>query len=930
MRRKRPRQRRSTTAWSSLLILVLLLVLTTPALAANDGTGPPNIILIVADDLGWRDTGFMGSDFYETPNLDRLAGQGLVFTQAYANCANCAPSRASIMSGQYAPRTGIYTVGSPDRGKARHRSLLTPPSRRSLDTGVITLAEALRAAGYATASIGKWHLGDGPAEGPLGQGFDLNVAGNLKGHPASYFSPYHNEDLPDGVRGEYLTTRLTDEAIRFIGENRSRPFFLYLPYFTVHMPIQPEKDRLAKYRSKPPGKLHYHAPYAAMIDGMDANVGRLLEALDELDLSKDTLLVFTSDNGGVGSLTRMTPLRGFKGTFYEGGIRVPFIVRWPGRVQPGRRCSTPIIGVDLYPTLLSAAGVVPPPDQKIDSVNLLPLLGGGETPGREALYWHFPAYLEAAKSLNVGRWRTTPCSVIRRGDFKLIEFFEDHRLELYDLGNDPGETQNLACSLPDTTRQLHGDLIAWRTEIGAPVPSEPNPDYESLPAPIAYAAPPRKPNIIYILADDLGYAELGCYGQTKIETPHLDRLAADGMRFTQHYAGSAVCAPSRCVLLTGRHAGHAYVRDNRGKPVVGQEPIPDETVTLAELLKDCGYTTCCTGKWGLGGPDTTGLPNQQGFDHWFGYLDQWNAHSHYPQYLWRNNQKLILEGNADGRKQQYSQNLFTTEAIRFIRSRKADEPFFLYIAYAVPHVSLHVPEESLAQYKGRWPETPFKGRHYEGHATPRAAYAAMVSHMDRDIGRIMALLDELDLDDDTLVVFSSDNGPTYAGGADSAFFESAGPLRGLKGSLFEGGIRVPFIARWPGHVPAGRTTDHVSASWDILPTFVELAGGDPPAETDGISFLPTMLGRSADQPAHPALYWELGARQAVRAGDWKLVRRTDEKGNTTAMLFNLREDLGETRDVAGEHPDALRRMLNLARKMRTPSETFPSTYDDGR
>lgn len=930
MRRNRLRHRRSTTAWSSPLILVLLLVLTTRALAAGDGAGPPNIILIVADDLGWRDAGFMGSDFYETPNLDRLAADGLVFTQAYANCANCAPSRASIMSGQYAPRTGIYTVGSPDRGKSEHRKLLTPSNRRSLEGGIITLAEALKDAGYATASIGKWHLGDGPDEGPPGQGFDVNVAGNLNGHPPSYFSPYRNKDLPDGEKGQYLTTRLTDEAIAFVRENQTRPFFLYLPYFSVHTPIQPEEDRLKKYESKTRGALHDNPKYAAMIDGLDANIGRLLAAVDELGLTGNTLLVFTSDNGGNGSFTRMTPLRGFKGTFYEGGIRVPFIARWPGHVARGERCETPIIGLDLYPTLLAAAGASLPEGQRVDGINLLPLLTKAHKPKRRALYWHFPAYLEAGRKLNVGRWRTTPCSAIRKDDFKLIEFFEDERLELYDLAGDPGEAQNLAAQLPEKTRELHEDLIDWQAALGAPVPSEPNPAYQPAAAPIAPFDRRRRPNIIYILADDLGYAELGCYGQTKIETPHLDRLAADGMRFTQHYAGSAVCAPSRCVLLTGRHAGHAYVRDNRGKPVVGQEPIPDETVTLAELLKDCGYTTCCTGKWGLGGPDTTGLPNQQGFNHWFGYLDQWNAHTHYPQYLWRNNEKVILEGNADGQQQQYSQDLFTAEAIDFIRAREADEPFFLYIAYAVPHVSLHVPEESLAQYKDRWPETPFDGGHYEGHATPRAAYAAMVSHMDRDIGRIMALLDELDLDDDTLVLFSSDNGPTYAGGADSAFFESAGPLRGLKGSLFEGGIRVPLIARWPGHVPADRTTDHVSASWDILPTFLELAGGTPPSDIDGVSILPVLLDRPLEHPRHTALYWELGRRQAVRSGDWKLVRQTDKQGATTTFLFNLRTDLGEQDNLADRYPLILRQMLALAKRLRTPSDVFPSVYDDGR
>ncbi|MDY7108830.1 MAG: sulfatase-like hydrolase/transferase [Planctomycetota bacterium] len=925
-----PLHRRLAIAWSTLLLFVLPLVPGARAAASDDDRARPNIILILADDLGWRDAGFMGSDFHETPHLDRLAAQGLVCTQAYANCANCAPSRAAIMSGQYAPRTGIYTVGAPDRGRSKHRRLLTPPNRRSLDGGITTLAESLKAAGYATASIGKWHLGAGPEEGPLGQGFEVNLAGNLAGHPRSYFSPYRNEDLPDGDTGEYLTARLTDEAIDFVREHREDPFFLYLPYFAVHTPIQPEADRLKEPRSRTPGNLHDDPRYAAMVEGLDANVGRLLHAVEELDLADRTLVVFTSDNGGNGSFTRMTPLRGFKGTFYEGGIRVPFIARWPGHVPAGRRCETPIIGLDLYPTLLAAAGAALPQDQPVDGVNLLPLLTRGEDPAPRALYWHFPAYLQARRDLDVGRWRTTPCGAIRRDDYKLIEFFEDGRLELYDLAHDPGEARSLATALPEKTRELHDELIAWRDALGAPVPRQANPDFRPAASSVTQREGRRGPNIIYILADDLGYAELGCYGQEKLETPHLDRLAAEGMRFTQHYAGSAVCAPSRCVLLTGRHTGHAYIRNNRGKPVVGQEPIPDATVTLGELLQQRGYTTCCTGKWGLGGPDTTGLPNQQGFDHWFGYLDQWNAHTHYPQYLWRNGKKVILEENADGRKRRYSHDLFTAEAIEFIRARERDEPFFLYVAYAVPHVSLHVPEDSLAQYEGRWPETPFEGGHYEAHPTPRAAYAAMVSRMDRDVGRIMAVLDELDLDDDTLVMFSSDNGPTYAGGADSAFFESAGPLRGLKGSLFEGGIRVPLIARWPGHVPAGRTSDHPCASWDLLPTFIELAGGEPPPDIDGISMLPVLLGRPLDQGRHTTFYWELGRQQALRAGDWKLLRRTSRKDETTIFLFNLRTDPGEQENLADRYPAIREQMLSLIRRVRTPSDVFLSVYDDGR
>ncbi|MFC1783031.1 arylsulfatase [Planctomycetota bacterium] len=419
----------------------------------------------------------------------------------------------------------------------------------------------------------------------------------------------------------------------------------------------------------------------------------------------------------------------------------------------------------------------------------------------------------------------------------------------------------------------------------------------------------RKPNIIYILADDLGYAELGCYGQKKIRTPHLDQIAAEGMRFTQHYSGSPVCAPSRCVLLTGKHTGHSYIRSNYemggwgpDEPE-GQLHIPADTVTLSKLLQTAGYTTGAMGKWGLGGPDTSGEPNRQGFDHWYGYLCQRVAHNYYPTHLWRNTEKDILANEYFGAHQklpedrdphdkasyfeysgeQYSVDLMVDEALEFIKTNK-DNPFFLYLPFPVPHVALQVPEDSLAEYEGTFPETPYKGeKSYLPHRAPRAAYAAMITRMDKHIGRIMDLVKELGLDDNTLVMFSSDNGPTFNGGTDSAFFESAGPLRGLKASLYEGGIRVPMIARWPGKIKSNSITDHPSAFWDVLPTITELMGIDAPQDIDGISFLPTLLQKQ-NQKTHDYLYWEYNGAQALRMGDWKTYRR---RVNQPIELYNL-------------------------------------------
>jgi arylsulfatase A len=448
----------------------------------------------------------------------------------------------------------------------------------------------------------------------------------------------------------------------------------------------------------------------------------------------------------------------------------------------------------------------------------------------------------------------------------------------------------------------------------------------------------QKPNIIFILADDLGYGELGCYGQNIIRTPNIDTLAAEGMRFTQFYSGSPVCAPSRCVLLTGKHTGHAYIRDN-GNPegrvldpdrgqFPGQHPIPDSEVTLAELLHDQGYATGAMGKWGLGQIDTSGDPNHQGFDLFYGYNCQVHAHNHYPRFLLRNHHKEMLPGNdrtlTGG---QYSQDLFIKEAKRFIRENK-DRSFFLYLPFIIPHLSIQVPDETLSIYKGIISESDYVHRGYLKHPYPRAGYAAMVTHMDKGIGQIMALLKELELDRNTIVFFSSDNGPTYnrLGGSDSEFFRSAGPFRGLKGSLYEGGIRVPLIARYPGHIQAGSVNHHVAAFWDILPTICDLSQIDPPSSIDGISLASTLLGQPQKQ--HEFFYWEFpdyGGQQAVRLGNWKAIRTglKEEEADTRIQLYDLETDPSEAKNVADRYPEIVSRCRNIVKIDRVESRLFP-------
>lgn len=471
----------------------------------------------------------------------------------------------------------------------------------------------------------------------------------------------------------------------------------------------------------------------------------------------------------------------------------------------------------------------------------------------------------------------------------------------------------------------------------------------------------EKPNIVYILADDLGYAELGCYGQEKIRTPHLDQLAADGMLFTQHYCGAPVCAPSRCVLMTGKHLGHAYIRNNKraelpegivekyGMEFKGQEPIPESELTIAEILKAQGYATAAMGKWGLGHFGTSGDPNRQGFDLFFGYNCQAHAHSFYPAYLWRNGKKVPLENDppipghaslpegADPddpasydafKGTDYAPDHMIEEALGFVRKHR-DGPFFLYYPSTIPHVALHIPDDELKPYLGKWQEKPFTregGYGYTPHFTPRAAYAAMITRLDKEVGRILALLDELGLRENTLVMFSSDNGTTHLGQeVDYEFFNSVGPLRGLKGSVYEGGIRVPMIARWPGKIEPGTKTDHISAFYDVMPTLCEVAGAPIPPQTDGISFLPTLLGQD-DQPKHEFLYWEFygyGGQQAVRMGDWKGVRQKCHRNPQGPIeLYNLKNDIAEQVDVADEHPEIVARIEEIMKQQHSPSALF--------
>lgn len=449
-----------------------------------------------------------------------------------------------------------------------------------------------------------------------------------------------------------------------------------------------------------------------------------------------------------------------------------------------------------------------------------------------------------------------------------------------------------------------------------------------------------KPNIIYILADDLGYGDLGCYGQTLIKTPNIDRMAAEGMRFTQHYSGTTVSAPSRASLMTGLHTGHTVIRGNTNDQVrtlmtvrsEGQFPLSADTYTLGKMLQSEGYATGCFGKWGLGYPHSEGAPENQGFDVFFGYNCQGLAHNYYPHYLWNNADTVWLKGNEGNKTGEYAQDIIHQKALQFIKNNK-DRNFFACLTYVLPHAELVNPDDSiLNMYKGQFPETPFDGvdegepRYkrggYGSTSHPRADFSAMVTRLDAYVGQIVGLLKELGLDDNTVIVFTSDNGPHKEGGADPVFFKSSGPLRGRKRDLYEGGIRVPFIVRYPGKIKEGTVNDHICAFWDMMPTFADLSKTKAVENTDGISILPTLLGKPG-QKQHDYLFWEFheqGGKMAVRQGDWKGIRLNVNRPEQLRFeLYDLSKDLHEDHNIADQYPQIAEELNAIMDKAHVPS-----------
>jgi arylsulfatase A-like enzyme len=441
------------------------------------------------------------------------------------------------------------------------------------------------------------------------------------------------------------------------------------------------------------------------------------------------------------------------------------------------------------------------------------------------------------------------------------------------------------------------------------------------------------PNIVFILADDLGYGDLGCYGQKLIHTPNLDAMAKQGMRFIQFYAGTSVCAPSRSAFITGQHTGHTPVRGNKSVPPEGQWPIPDSAVTVAEVLKKAGYVTGDFGKWGLGPVGSSGDPIKQGFDHFYGYNCQSKAHNYYPDHLWENDRRIDLSSNTPENFAQYSADLIQQKAMQFI-DQQAGKPFFLFLSYTLPHAALQTPRDSLFEkYKKQFNEEPrplrdelWDGKGYAPQEYPRAAYATMVARLDAYVGQVLEKLKQKGIDKNTLVIFSSDNGPHQEGGNDPSYFNSSGGLRGIKRDLYEGGIREPFIAWWPGTIKAGATSNYAGAFWDLMPTFAELAKQPAPAGIDGISIVPALLGQK-NAPSHRFLYWEFheqGGKQAVRMGKWKGIKlNVIGQPNAPVELYDLQTDRGEKNNVAAKHPDIVQTIQTIMQQEHRENSDFP-------
>ncbi len=927
-----PRSETGPTMKKILLLLACLGTLSGTALAA----ARPDILLIVADDLGYGDMSAYGCKEFATPHLDRLAAQGLRFSSGYVAAPVCGPSRAGLLTGRHPSRIPFH--GNP-----------APGSESGLPLEHKTMADHLKAAGYRTAALGKWHLGETPQHHPMSRGFD-EFFGFLSGMH-SYFKA---EDAAWGpvLRGrekaelkQYLTFALADEACAFIRRQKADPFFLYLAFNAPHVPLEAPDNYLAKtqHLADPRRKI-----CAAMILALDDAIGRVLAALRESGRAENTLVVFLSDNGAAlipGSAENggsNAPLRGSKAQLWEGGVRVPFCIQWPGHIKAGGVSDTPVSSLDLLPTFLAAAqsGHLAPRDVIFDGVNLLPWLEGkAEPPVREHLFWKFGARQMA----------------IRGAEVKLVQVDADKGL--FNLRQDIAETKDITAKRPVLARQLEA---AWKKWDAANLVTTRTPRAKPAAPPVTFVHS-NLPNIVLVLADDLGYGDVSCYNpQAKFKTPNVDRLAAQGTRFTDVHTPTSVCTPTRYGILTGRHSWRTRLQ--RGVLNDYDPPlIAPDRLTLPALLAQHGYRTACVGKWHLGfdwniaerdlplfkfgyrkgapGAATEahraawqaafsqllrGGPVDHGFQSYFG-PDVPNM----PPYGFIRDDKLITvptvlkqagdvsdTGNktttgpagpmvAGYQFDQIMPSLVREAEAVIARHAAAKQPFFLYFPLTAPHFPV-VPSADFMGKSGVCPLADF------------------ILETDAALGSVMAALEKNGVADNTLLIFTSDNGPAHNSRAplEQAGHNGSGPLRGSKASIYEGGHRVPFVARWPGHTPVGAVSAELICQTTFMATCAELLGAKLPdaAAEDSYSILPLLRGAQPAQPTHPAVIHNPGARLfAIRQGPLKQIVMPDGKDE----LYDLASDLGETKNVIAEHREKAAELTALLKRWLESGRSTP-------
>ena len=922
---------------------------------------PPNVVFIMVDDLGWSDVGYNGSKVYETPNVDRLASQGMVLSDFYSGGPVCSPTRASIMTGKCTARTGITTyLLSPTRD-AKHVQSHLPLEE-------FTIAEAFREHGYATGYFGKWHLGYEAKFWAGNQGFDVAKGGidlpwawtlcyperkeeaptakTWRKTHTRFFSPHHLTHLDNGPPGEYLTERLTDETISFIEQHRDEPFFAFLSFHTVHTPLEAKPEKIEKYRKKIAAlgldlekekngrekAIQNNAAYAAMVEHMDENVGRLLARLDELQLSDDTIVVWTSDNGGKGTVTSNLPLRGMKHNLYEGGIRVPTIVRWPKRIAAGSTNATPLISNDFYPTLLELTGSPLKSEQHLDGVSFRKvLIGEADSVDREAIYWHYPHGRQEA--------------AIRKGRYKLLHRFQEDRVELYDLQQDVGERNDLSESKPELAREMLAELKQWQSDIGAKFEGDVWPkanvsQSKAVPTVRRRTAEQLKqmPNVLFISVDDWN-DWVGCLGHKQAQTPHVDRLANRGLLFTNAHCVAPVCNPSRVATLTGLRPDTTGVYENNH---VMRHQVPD-VVTLPQHFRAHGYHVAGGGKVFHDTPPH--CHDELSWDEYF----WWNEHgpkggqagntwrSPYsirpdPQPAGRPTRKITSLtkrnfdwGTVDEPELNWPDSKVAAWAAEFL-AKEHESPFFLSVGIFRPHVPWFNPTKYIEQYPlkdlllppvkvddlddlGEWARQRAHdkdSRHrqlveFNEWKPAVQAYLASISFADANVGRVLDALDKSPHRDNTIIVFWSDHG--YHLGEKGHWH---------KRTLWERSTHVPFIVSAPNVTQAGSECSRAVSLLDIYPTLISLCGLDPREELEGNDLTTLLMEPQAEWKSAAVTTW-LPNNHSIRTGDWRYIRYSTGEEE----LYDHRTDPNEWHNLA-ESIEFSQKKSDLARHLPKP------------